>query len=415
MLLNNKFNVICVTVLWISSCLVSNNNKVVVTALGLVRDSFTPLSYVNFNDSTTDKTDDLYPAIACTSKICISVWEHWNDSLSRGDIRGSRISVNSLRSGQGQIQWLPPQRIVAIGQNYYPNIKCTSSSCVVVCGTTNGINLSSDFDVIFTVTLDNGETWATPQLLNSDGLTDGIRSDDSVVLATDGNLTYIAAWVTNSAPPGSGDTSLRVVRSVDGGITFSSAWLVIDSGSGFLIGQASVLYHASGKFILSWSSKLGSFGNGNDRDLFYATSTNYGLNWTTPVLLNSDAMIDDATSDDENCHFITNQHGAISAIWNAKNKDGISAYILRIRNSFDAGVTWSTTRSLDAMNDGELIFSGTTGSAVASDGHIFMMITRRGNVNSMTMRTSVDFGESWSSPSNILGKAGYIAITSFGW
>jgi 6-phosphogluconolactonase (cycloisomerase 2 family) len=224
----------------------------------------------------------------------------------------------------------------------------TSGSGVWVCSWTSGSTTldGSDRDIVFARSVDNGLTWTDPAPISPDGDT-GSREDSGGNLATDGNGNWACIW-------GSwGDDNLRSIKistSSDDGITWTTPQVLQEfddrtGSSGAYSGYTQVTTDGAGHWLVGWIAN-----NAFDStwDVFITRSDNNGQTWTTPVTLNPG--IDPLTNDGENraLNLATDGQGVWTAVWetNVDSSEGSTRGLL-ISRSTDNGETWSSAQYLN--------------------------------------------------------------------
>ena len=156
----------------------------------------------------------------------------------------------------------------------------------------------TDYDVFFSRSADDGETWSASQLLNSDATTD--QGDFPVkdwrpVLMTDGEGNWVAAW--NYYDSSTIDADISYARSTDNGATWSDQ-ATLNSNADEETGAGNdyrpkVLYCGADVWIAAWHSWEDVNGTGNsDSDIFFSRSTDDGATWSASQAVNSNATTD---------------------------------------------------------------------------------------------------------------------------
>lgn len=125
----------------------------------------------------------------------------------------------------------------------------------------------SDYDIVFVRSADNGITWSTPTLLNSNGIdATSTEYDTQPVIATNNNGVWVCTWRTNykfGEVGRSYDEDIAVSISYDDGATWSAIELLNLDGN----------FDKDDEYNL----KIG-FSDENSGYVFWDTANNHGLN-----------------------------------------------------------------------------------------------------------------------------------------
>lgn len=144
--------------------------------------------------------------------------------------------------------------------------------------------------------VNNGSTWSAPKALQTMS-TGEMYSQEPPTLATNRQGVWIATWCKRNNS--SSDFDLYYAVSTDDGATWSAAAMLntngtSDSGNDIFPWVAT---DAQGRWVAVWVyTALGVGGRGADADIMFATSTNNGQTWSAPALLNADAVVEGAHS-----------------------------------------------------------------------------------------------------------------------
>lgn len=146
-----------------------------------------------------------------------------------------------------------------------------------------------DRDLMFTRSTDGGVSWSDRRPLNPDASTD-TGTDRNAALATDRLGTWICAWESTSvvAPGDDDDPDIHFARSTDSGLSWE--------GPGVVNGDAgidketdafpTIATNGSGRWIVVWNTRNDPDGKrGRDNDLVFSISEDQGSLWSAPELL----------------------------------------------------------------------------------------------------------------------------------
>lgn len=206
----------------------------------------------------------------------------------------------------------------------------------------------ADFDMYVATSADHGLTWSPAALLNSDGQTDG-TFDSGPQIATDAQGVWIAVWDSNAPEfggvPGS-DFEIVYSRSIDHGHTWS-AKQTLNSNAFTSTGDdqgVQIAVDCSGAWLAVWTSQDGPDMGGTieDRDILFSRSTDRGLSWSAALPANANAWSDSGR--DFAPAIVADDRGSFVIAWHTFDTlggtIGTDGDILVARTS-DRGDTWS--------------------------------------------------------------------------
>jgi cysteine-rich repeat protein len=171
-------------------------------------------------------------------------------------------------------------------------------------------------------------------------------ADQRPQLATDGAGTWIVVWTANDGTRG-GDLDVLRARSTDGGVTWTApaalnANAAADTG---LDDRPQIATDGQGTWVAAWVSDNDLGGAiGNDLDVLTTRSTDGGATWSAPAPLNGNAATD--TGADGAPSLVTDRHGTWVAVWESNESVGSDTAIM-MAHSLDAGAHWSAPQALD--------------------------------------------------------------------
>ncbi len=245
---------------------------------------------------------------------------------------------------------------VAVWRSYEPNI---------------GAGIGTDWDILVSRSTDIGVTWTAPAALNTNAGTD-TGYDFNPQVTTDGAGNWVAVWLSAepSIGPGIGtDSDILVSRSTDNGANWTAPAALNTSAATDSGGDSSpqVTTDRAGTWLAVWQSSEPSIGTGigTDYDILGARSTDNGLTWTAPAVLNTNAATD--AGDDYRPQVTTDGAGNWVAVWESSEPSigpGIGTdYDILVSYSADNGTTWTAPTVLNTNADtdsGEDSFSQVT-------------------------------------------------------
>lgn len=304
-------------------------------------------------NATTDTRDDKSVGVATDGSGNWVVT--WNSSENIGGIGIDEDILMSISGDNGQT-WSAPAALNSnattdTGADRGPEV-ATDGLGNWVCAwysTENFGGAGTDNDVFVSRSADNGATWSPVALLNSTATTDS-ENDLFPALATDGAGVWLCNWNSNEDFGGAGtDNDVFVARSTDAGVTWSSPALLNTSGASDTGNDGSgVVDFGNGVWIATWFSNENMGGAGTDNDIFFTRSTDGGLTWSAPALLNSNGDAD--TGLDLAPRLAYSAISGWSAAWIATGDTLGSGTDIDMYTAFseDDGVTWSDIQLLGA-------------------------------------------------------------------
>jgi len=299
-----------------------------------------------------DTGDDSRPQIATDGAgNWVSVWDSFED------INGTLsfdFDILVSRSTDNGVTWTSPERLNANGdadtaQDRRPIISTDGDGVWITVWETD--NEGGDLDIYYARSTDNGVTWSAQTLLNAGGDVD-MGDEEIPYITTDRNGNWIAVWDSNGNIGGSGfELDINYVRSSDGGVTWTAPALLnsnglADVGDDF---RAQVETDGAGVWIACWASNTNLGGGAGDWDIHYARSTDNGATWSAPALLHSNGSSDIGA--DLRPGIASDGAGNWVAVWNSDENlggtIGTDLDILSVRST-DGGVTWSAPIALNS-------------------------------------------------------------------
>ncbi|HET9064156.1 MAG TPA: sialidase family protein [Candidatus Binatia bacterium] len=217
-----------------------------------------------------------------------------------------------------------------------------------------GDDIDGTYDIVLSRSIDGGKTWSEKDVVAPDHPGD-LRDDLSPTVRTDGKGLWLLAW-TSRGSLGSElgiDGDILLSRSTDNGVTWSVPSM-INQGAREDWGtdvDVRLAHDGNGNWLAVWSSTE-TFGGkyGGDSDIFTARSVDGGLTWSPPTVLNTNATSD--LGFDITPDVGSAGDGAWLTVWSAgdslKGRIGIDRDIL-ISRSTDGGATWTDPARLNSQ------------------------------------------------------------------
>ena len=205
--------------------------------------------------------------------------------------------------------------------------------------------IGNDYDILFSRSTDNGQTWSTPTFLNSLAPTSN-ASDFDVTVVAGGPDLFIAAWDSNGNVGTGSDTEIHYARSKTGGGSCGDEEALnpdADSDNSKFDQQPHLASDGQGNWVAIW------LGEGEDSiyDVLTARSTNDGKSWKSQKTAGSGSGLP---------RIATDGAGNWVAVWYlldpAKGLADNDNDIIVVRSS-DNGGSWSAQEYLNSEADGD--------------------------------------------------------------
>lgn len=345
-------------------------------------------------------SNDKHPRVATGgSGKWVAVWE---TVTNRNE---SYVLVS--QSDDGGASWTPPKPLNtnANKDSHYdmqPQIVTDGAGeWIVVWGSTatRDDEVGTDGDIFLSRSDDDGASWTKSQTLNSNAGEDKGR-DESPQLTTDGAGNWLAVWSSNEDLRNIGtDKDILVAHSSDTGKTWSFPKLLMinagaDSGADY---SPRITTDGAGNWVAVWSSDDTLRDTvGNDRDILVARSTDNGVTWSFPAMLNTNAASDDAF--DHRPEIATDRSGVWITVWHSANRH------VYVASSIDNGVTWNAPIPLATGDNVDLADEGYPQIATDGSGVWVVVWTADGENRDgdVLFARSSNNGASWTRPLPIL-------------
>jgi Neuraminidase (sialidase) len=212
--------------------------------------------------------------------------------------------------------------------------------------------VTTDQDLYYTRSSDNGVVWTPPAPLNTNAASD-TDGDVSAQITTDKAGNWIAIWMSSDSLGGTigMDLDILYARSTDNGASWTppaalNSNAATDSGSD---SRSQLATDNAGTWIAVWVTD-DTLGNtlGTDGDILFSISTDQGVSWSPPAPLASNASTDSGS--DREPKLVTDGAGTWLATWESdEDLQGLSSVDQDIffSRSTDNGATWSAPAAVN--------------------------------------------------------------------
>jgi len=295
-----------------------------VAAPPVLAQDFGPPQILNTN-AFVDTASDYNPSVAGDSAgNWVAVW--WSEDSLGGTI-GDDGDILVARSADGGATWTAPASL----KTNAATDSCTDMNPRVA---TDGagswvVVWRCLHDILVSRSTDAGVTWTAPAKLNTDPRPTG-QHDYLPQIASDGAGIWIAVW---SRDPSDNRYFVVMARSTDDGVTWEPPAELSLLGEEVKTDSPTIASDGAGNWLVASAVRGGG--------IHFAHSTDSGVTWTGPAILESDP------SDDWPDRFGSHPHIATdgSGTWLVLCESGMPTKISFARST-DVGATWTEARTL---------------------------------------------------------------------
>lgn len=358
-------------------------------------------------NASSDSGADILPVLATDrSGHWVTVWSS-NDTL--GNTVGSDYDIFVARSSNNGLTWTPP---IALNLTAGSDNEEDLSPAIATDGNGHWVAVwSSDNHIAAATSVDNGETWTSPNELTDNG--------ENPRIATDSAGNWLVVWeaVDTLDELLVIERDILMSRSTNNGATWSvpapvNNYANNDQASGGLSGvddlRACIATDGRGAWLAAWEWHAGY-----DADLLVAISKDNGQTWTDPDWLNSNYFNDDGA--DYAPQLTTDSKGNWVAVWwsnekyKAKNgkdaRGATSDFNILISRSKNNGKSWTLPKPLN--NNAWTDKGGDYRPTVSTDGKGTWIAAWEsdetfgdtiGKDDDMLFAISTDNGRKWTDP-----------------
>ncbi|MCA9312435.1 MAG: exo-alpha-sialidase, partial [Phycisphaerales bacterium] len=303
------------------------------------------------NMATTDVGGDFRVSLASDGEV--SWYATWSSTVELSGAIGSDEDIFFARSGDNGTTWT---NVIAVsdlalqdsGRDINPVIAFDGECVLVVAWASQsvpGTGAITDYDIFFTRSEDHGLTWSPSARVKTTGASDA--GDDGffdVSLATDGQGTWVCAWDSTDPLSGSGtDYDIMYAVSTDNGVTWGTPRLLNSTAASDTLPDTfcRLATDGNGRWIATWDSFEPIAGSGTDRDIMYAVSTDGGQNWGMASPLGTNAAGD--VGEDALPSIAAGRGGRWMAVWQSNDDLGGLGpdFDIVASTSSNGGMTWS--------------------------------------------------------------------------
>ncbi len=301
---------------------------------------------------TTDDAADQDPAVATDGAGNWVV--AWSSDNTLGDIIGNDYDILFSRSTDNGQTWSTPTFLNSLA----PTSNASDFDVTVVAGgpdifiaawdSNANVGTGTDTEIHYARSKNGGGSWSDEEALNPDADSDNVKFDQQPHLASDGQGNWVAIWL------GEGEDSIYDIltaRSTNDGKSWKNQ-KTAGSGSG----QPRIATDSAGNWVAVWYLLDPVKGLANDdNDIIVVRSSNNGGSWTAQEFLNSDADGDE--HNDWRPSIATDGIGTWLATWSSTNPlDGEAAadFDIHTARSTDNGATWTKAKQLHNNADTDL-------------------------------------------------------------
>lgn len=225
---------------------------------------------------------------------------------------------------------------------------------------TQGNGIGTDGDIFEAHSSDGGATWSDPAALTTDDF-----AEQGPVVATDGAGNWVAAWSSTNDLGGiiGVDYDILFTRSTNNGQTWSTPTFLNSLAPTSNAGDFDITIVSGGAdlFIAAWSSN-GNVGTGSDNEIHFSRSKNGGGSWSDEEALNPDAG-SDSLKYDQVPHLASDGQGNWVAIWLGEGEDSI--YDVLTARSTNDGKSWKSQKTAGSGSGQPRIATDGAGNWVA--------------------------------------------------
>lgn len=280
---------------------------------------------------------------------------------------------------------------------------------IVVWETKNNLMYyNGDYEIFYVRSNDNGVTWSDPVPLNSNARID-IGNDLRPRISTNGNGRWIVAWHSNSDIDGRLGTDYDIIHSIsDDNGTNWTAPVALNTPAYTDDQKAFDMYpllvnDGGNNWLLVWQYDYSYAGPAIIRSYFYYSySKDNGNSWSNPIILSE---LETTSLYADGCSLDMDSEGNAILTWHSGSGYPTPEYDIKVAISSNCGVTWSTVSTIHENTNTIGDFNMNPCVAMDNSGNAAVVWSSREDLNTLagtdydifTAYTN-DYGASWSSP-----------------
>lgn len=360
-----------------------------------------------YKTASTDTAKDDWPRISHGKGVWIVVWQ------SSG-VFGPDYDILYSRSKDGGVTWDSPKLLNAGGasdgtneDDMEPHVETDANgNWIVVWSSSHSLSgkIGTDYDILFSRSMDNGLTWSPPQALNSGASSDGTADHDrEPQVIADGKGNWVAVWQYGGGQGlYGGGKGTYFSRSANNGGFWEPQQYIPKFGGG----NPHVTTDGKGTWTMVWWAAYTPLGKPKAFYILSAVSTDNGKTWSDPPV---EFPYGFSPADSQWPRIATDAKGNWVVVWSSQDDFngtiGTDPDIL-IAQSKDPSSGWTGLTAVpSAKNDSGGTFDFTPHIATDRNGNWVVVWSTYGDPkwtigtdHDILVSKSQDNGTSWSQP-----------------
>jgi len=213
--------------------------------------------------------------------------------------------------------------------------------------------LGNDADVVYAVSTDNGVSFSSPKVLGDFAFSDVVNEQDrmpDIVMHQD---IWTTVWANSRDLTGGSGTDEDIVfsNSLDKGETWTApkyinTWATTDSQTDYF---PKIAMNSSGFAVTIWAG----YGSNASLDIYAAVSTDFGKTWGEPSLINQYGLTNTSGEQDYPNHIEVTEDNIAVISWEGEYAVNGTDNDVYYSFSKDLGKTWSTEVAMNPNADSD--------------------------------------------------------------